>query len=186
MLEISGLVRRVRIDAAWAGCAAESAWDHEIVCTVPLPREVPGLEPGRSYSITVEVEAEDSAGGLREGPRLAVHRLDDIAQELAKQMEAISTGPLRSPARDVAAAAHLVRSRLYDEAIAALRRAQEAGDPPEVVVALGDLYQLIGLLPWAERSYNRALARDATPTLRAAALFGLGRVFYQRQRFAEA
>jgi tetratricopeptide (TPR) repeat protein len=188
LLRRQGLSRPVEVSAVQAGCEVAPAWDHVEVCTLALPPDWPGIAPGQSYRIQVEAVASGgSSTVIGEVLPPAVRRLSELDEvKLERRLRAISSSSLGTPGREVLTAAQMARFRLYDVAIATLRQALTAGGPPEVLIALGDLYQAVGLLPWAERSYHRAIVREASPAPRAAAVLGLGWILYQRERFDEA
>ena len=110
-------------------------------------------------------------------------------------MEAAVSGiealPLDAVTHDLLLAGLYARQGLYGDAADAYEQALAGQPSPAVYVALGDVYSEMALYRWAFEAYREALQvlseDEDGPSVRAAAEFGLGRVYYNyADDFAEA
>lgn len=175
--------RPQRLDAADLSCAAGPGGLE--VCSLPWPKDRPGLPPGETYFLTLAAR-EGIVEPWHQAKAVEVRtlRLQDTAA-LESRLRDLADLGLAGAVLDTARAGLLAENKIYGDAAEAYRRALEAAPTPELRVTLADLYLTVGLFRFADPLYRQALGEEG-PAVRAAAAFGLGRLEYARRRFKEA
>lgn len=113
----------------------------------------------------------------------AASKADSLALESSfRELDALG---LKGPILEAAYGGVLARKGFYLEAADAFRRVLAVTTNPEIRLTLGDIDLAIGLHRRSEMRFREALDNDSI-AVRAAALFGLGRVEYSRARYHEA
>lgn len=107
------------------------------------------------------------------------------AEALESRLGALENLGFAGPALDVARANLLAQEGLYTDAAEIFRRSFATEPAQELGVTLGDVYLAMGLLQLAEPLYREAVT-DGRPSVKAAAIFGLGRIAYARSQYQEA
>jgi hypothetical protein len=172
-----------RLDAATVSCAAEPGGLE--VCSVPWPADRADLPPGEIFYLTVAARegiVEPWHGA--ETVELSTPSLAETAK-LEGSLQSLKSLGLTGALLATAEAGLFAEAGLYSEAAASYRKALEAAPAPELRVTLADLYLTIGLFRFAEPLYRGELTAEA-PAVRAAALFGYGRLEYALNHFKEA
>lgn len=178
VLTMSHLDSPVRVKGTDVRCQAEPAWGHREVCTHAWPE--PGLAPGESVSLNLGYRT-DLDGPLEQDEKTGVgrwvRRLDEATEkELVQRLAALTSLPWSEHSRTLAEAGLYAEYGLYADAIAAYQRA--LGQASMVAkITLADLYFKVGLVD-AAQGYREVLASTKEPALRAAANFGMGRLYF--------
>ena len=107
------------------------------------------------------------------------------AAALERDRQALRDLGLRGVALQVAQAGLLSQRGLWSAAAEEYRTVARDRAFPEVEITLADLDLMQGLERFAEASYREVLEKQGSG-LRAATLFGLGRVAVRREQFEEA
>jgi hypothetical protein len=164
-------------------CTAESGGAE--VCVLPWPSDRPDLPPDETFLLRISART-----GLvepwHESKPIEVHtqRLS-AARILESRLQDLEKLGLEGPAQDVARAGLFAGEGLYADAAEACRKALALAPSPELRVTLADIEFTVGLHQRAEVRYREALA-EGEPPVRAAATFGLGRLYYARGHYREA
>lgn len=162
-------------------------WHDLDVCSWLPSGKWPAMEPGKPLFLkfgsreTVRAPLRQSQEVYKINLLPADERLG--VQEALRQIAAL---PVDKASRLLLDAGTYARHGLYTDAIASYDEALRAQEFPEARVTLGDLYLTAGLTALADREYRQVQADAPSPTVRAAAELGLGRVAYLRKLFADA
>jgi len=179
-ITLTGLAKPVRVRAGDARCQAEPEWDGVNVCAVPWPEAHPGLQPGSTVFLNVgyrtglasPLHQEDETGSGR-----WIARLGEAAEsKLAGRLAALESLGWPEATRALLTAGIYAERRLFADALATYRQVLEPGREA-IEVTLGDLYSKVGLFRFAFLHYQTVLDKEHDPTLRAAASFGIGRLY---------
>jgi CHAT domain-containing protein/tetratricopeptide (TPR) repeat protein len=155
------------------------------VCSAHYPASEPELPPGASALLQISASRE-TGGAYGEQEPLWLRRLPaEKAVEIAARVKTLASLPVGETARWLLQADLYARERIYADAIDLYRQALALQGSPEVRVTLGDVYLAVGLFSEAARVYQEALSA-AGPAVRAAAMFGLGRIEQARGKLHEA
>jgi hypothetical protein len=193
VISLSGMTafEEISVAAEELGCEEHPLTGSNRICSLAWPASEWPLEPGQRYFLAVGARR-----GVAEDLRLSEKSaLRTLAEEAAGEVEAAVSGiealPLDAVTHDLLLAGLYARQGLYGDAADAYEQALAGQPSPAVYVALGDVYSEMALYRWAFEAYREALQvlseDEDGPSVRAAAEFGLGRVYYNyADDFAEA
>lgn len=193
VLALSGVspFEEITVDAGELTCVDHPLAAPNRICSLPWPASEWPLEQGQRYFLTVAART-GIAADLRSSEKSALRTLaGDAAGEVEAAVAEVKALNLDAVTLDLWLAGLYAEHELYGDAIAALERVLETQPAPVLHVALGNGYSEIALYRWAFDAYHRALAllsegKDDL-AVRAAAEFGIGRVYYNyADNFAEA
>jgi hypothetical protein len=173
----------LRLRAGEVACAEEQ--EGMSLCSWPWPEERPDLPPGEVFFLRIATRSGIGEPWHMNDP--VEVRTQEIKDSLALERELRDLERLgfENAALETARAGLLAGRGLYADASERYRRALAAEPAAELEITLADLDVVTGLHDSAEPRYRRVLA-EGSPTLRAAAAFGLGRIAYARQAYREA
>lgn len=173
----------VRLQAGEVSCAEDR--EGLSICSVPWPEDRPDLQPGELFFLRIAARSGIADPWHSNDPVEA--RTQKVAEEVAleRQLHDLESLGLQGAALDAARAGLLAEHGLYADAAELYRRALAAAPAPELRITLADLDAAMGLHFLAEPRYREALA-EGTPSIRAAAAFGLGRIAYARGNYRDA
>ncbi len=190
-LSLSGLSSfdDVILAAETVTCAEESRSVPSRTCSTPWPA-VWTLESGQRYFLTVSART-GIASPLRESETSALHTLPTEEAETVKTAVADIQKITVDKVTEVTLLAGLyAQHELYNQATEAYEQVLSSQPAPAAYVTLGDLYRIIELYRYAFNVYQQALnlldQGEDEPSVRAAAEYGIGQVYYARQNFDEA
>jgi hypothetical protein len=193
VLSLSGMAgfEEISVAAEELTCVEHPLTGSNRICSLAWPASEWPLEPGQRYFLAVGARR-----GIAEDLRLSEKSaLRALAEEAAGEVEAAVAGievlPLDAVTQDLLLAGVYAGQGLYGDAADAYEQALAGQPSPAVYVALGDVYSEMALYRWAFEAYQEAVQAlpedEDDPSVRAAAEFGLGRVYYNyADNFAEA
>lgn len=172
----------ITVDAAELDCVVDALTQPNRICSLPWPATDWPLAAGQRYFLTVAART-GVAADLRLSETSALRTLaGDAADGVKADVTGIQALDLDAVTQDVLLAGVYVRNELYGKTIDAYEQAVSARPAPAIYVALGDVYSQVALYRWAFQAYQSALGLlsqgEDDPALRAAAEFGIGRVYY--------
>jgi tetratricopeptide (TPR) repeat protein len=179
------------VDASEITCVDDPMAAPNRICSLPWPASEWPLEPGQRYFLTVAAR-RGVAADPRSSEKSALRTLTEgTAGELEVAVAGIEALALDALTQDLLLAGIYAGQGLYGDAIDAYERALAAQPSPVVYVALGDVHGEMALYRWAFEAYQEALELlpedEDDPSVRAAAEFGVGRVYYNyADNFSEA
>jgi tetratricopeptide (TPR) repeat protein len=193
VLSLSGRkgYEEITVDAAELDCVDHTLTKPNRICSLPWPAAKWPLEPGQRYFLAVAART-GVAADLRSSETSALRTLaGDAAGAVEADVAEIDALDLGAVTQELRLASLYAEQGLYGDAIDAYEQALAAQPTPEIYVALGDVYSQVALYRWAFEAYQNALdllsEGEDDPAVRAAAEFGIGRVYYTyADNFAEA
>lgn len=174
---------QLRVDAEDAHCAA--GWESQEICSIPWPADRPDLPPGQTFFL--KMAARDGiVAPWHESLAVEIHTLEEgETAKLEARLHDLEGLGLSGTALETARAGLLAQNRLLADAAEALRKLMASSPAAELEVTLADTYLRMGLLRLAASHYTK-VASNESPTVRAAAAFGVGQIEYSRNLYAEA
>jgi tetratricopeptide (TPR) repeat protein len=192
VLTLSGMkgFREITLDAGDLNCVDDPLAAPSRICSQPWPAGDWPLEPGQRYFLTVAVRP-GVAADLRPSEKSKLWTLaEKEAGDVAAEVAGTEAASLDAVTQDLLLAGVSAGHGLYGDAADAYERALAEQPSPAVYVALGDVYAEMALYRWAFEAYQQALkllSEEDDASVRAAAEYGLGRVYYNyADNFAEA
>ena len=193
VLSLSGMkgFEEITLDAAELNCVDHPLAAPNRICSLPWPASDWPLEPGQRYFLTVAART-GVAADPRPSETSALHTLaGEAAVEVKAAVAEVETLNLDAITQDLRLASIYAEHGLYGDTIDSYERALKVQPAPVVYATLGDVYGQVSLYRWAFDAYRKALdllsEGEDDPAVRAAAEFGIGRVYYNyADNFAEA
>jgi hypothetical protein len=193
VLSLSGRkgYEEITVDAAELDCVDHTLTKPNRICSLPWPATDWPLEGSQRYFLTIAART-GVAADLRSSETSALRTLaSDAAGRVERYVAEVDALDLGTVTQGLRLASLYAEQGLYGDAIDGYERALAAQPAPVVYVALGDVYSQAALYRWAFQAYQNALHMlsqgEDDPALRAAAEFGIGRVYYTyADNFAEA
>jgi tetratricopeptide (TPR) repeat protein len=173
----------LRLDAKAVLCRL--GWEGLDICYVSWPAEQAGLAPGQKFSFRISARDtikgpwhESASAEVRTMSRGESASVDDLLRDLEHM-------PLKGAMLEAAEAGLLAEEGLLADAAEKYRGLVESDLTGELEVTLADAYLRMGVLQLAEIHYKKA-AEAPKPVVHAASVFGLGRIDFSRDRYAQA
>ena len=193
VLSLSGMkgFEEITVDAAELNCVDHPLAAPNRICSLPWPASDWPLERGQRYFLTIAART-GVASDLRPSETSALRTLaGDAAGEVEADVAEVDALDLDAVTQELRLASLYAEQGLYGDAIDAYERAWQVQPAPVIYIALGDVYSQVALYRWAFEAYQNALdlfsEGEDDPAIRAAAEFGIGRVYYNyADNFAEA
>jgi hypothetical protein len=179
------------VDASELTCVSDPLAAPNRICSLPWPASEWPLELGQRYFLTVAART-GVAADLRPSEKSTLRALaGDAASEVGAAVARVQVLNLDAFTQDLWLASLYREHGLYGDAIDAYERVLGVQPAAVIYVALGDTYSLVALYRWAFEAYCSALdllsEGEDDLAVRAAAEFGIGRVYYNyADNFAEA